>query len=528
MTPTTTTLTYIDLLDRAVKLAGGRPALIDDTVTLTHGELASLTNRLARALIAKGFAPSSPYAVLSPNTSMALAALLGGLRAGGAWSNLNLRNAPAMNIDILHRGGCRALFFHSSTAHLLPDIRKGVSSLNLAVCLDKEVEGYPSLRQFIDGAPDTTVNVRLPREATGFQGSTGGTTGAPKITQAGQDFLALNTLGFMTSFNAFSVEEPPVNLAVAPITHAGGIVAMATLCMCGSVVMMPAADLGLLLENVQKHKVSLLFLPPTVIYMLMNHPRVKETDFSSLRYLMSAAAPFATEKIAQAHKTFGPVICQSFGQTESGFPLTFMSPAAVTAALKDPALAPRLKSVGQPTVNLSEIEVMNEQGALLGPGEVGEIVLRGPTTMFRYLNDPDATAAIKTHGWQHTGDLGYRDEHGFIYISDRKRDMIITGGFNVFPLEVEQVLLQHAAVQDCAVIGVPDEKWGEAVKAVVELAPGKEVAAGELIALCKEKLGGMMAPKSVDFIDALPRSAVGKVLKRVLRDRYRQANRDRI
>jgi acyl-CoA synthetase (AMP-forming)/AMP-acid ligase II len=409
-----------------------------------------------------------------------------------------------------------------------PESAFGVASLNLAICLDRQVEGYPSLRQFIEGAPDTAVNVRLPREATGFQGSTGGTTGSPKITEGGQDFLAWNMFGFMTCFNAFSVEQPPVNLAVAPITHAGGIVAMATLCMCGSVVMMPAADLGLLLENVQKHKVSLLFLPPTVIYMLMNHPKVKETDFSSLRYLMAAAAPFATEKIAQAHKTFGPVICQSFGQTESGFPLTFMSPAAVTAALQDPALAPRLKSVGQPTVNLSEIEVMNEQGALLGPGEVGEIVLRGPTTMFRYLNDPDATAAIKARGWQHTGDLGYRDADGFIYIADRKRDLIITGGFNVFPLEVEQVLLRHAAVQDCAVIGVPDEKWGEAVKAVVELAPGKAVAAEELIALCKEKLGGMMAPKSVDFIDALPRSAVGKVLKRVLRDRYWQAKQDRI
>ena len=318
MTPTTTTLTYIDLLDRAVKLAGGRPALIDDTVTLTHRELASLTNRLAHALIAKGFAPSSPYAVLSPNTSMALAALLGGLRAGGAWSNLNLRNAPAMNIDILNRSGCRALFFHSSTAHLLPDIRKGVSSLNLAICLDKEAEGYPSLRHFIEGAPDTTVNVRLPREATGFQGSTGGTTGAPKITQAGQDFLALNMLGFMTSFNAFSVEEPPVNLAVAPITHAGGIVAMATLCMCGSVVMMAAADLGLLLDE-RAEAQGLAALPAAHRHLHADEPSEGEgTDFSSLRYLMSAAAPFATEKIAQAHKTFGPVICQSLGQTESG------------------------------------------------------------------------------------------------------------------------------------------------------------------------------------------------------------------
>jgi len=525
---TTTTLTFTDMLDRAARIAGDRPALIDDTGAISHAALAVFTNRFANALIRKGFAPASPYAVLSPNTSLALAALLGGLRAGGAWSNINLRSAPAVNIDILNRGGCRALFFHSSTAHLLPDIRKGVASLTLAICLDKEVDGYPSLQQFIVGAPDTPVNVRLPREATGFQGSTGGTTGAPKITQAGQDFLAWNLIGFMTEFTAFDAGNPPVNLAVAPITHAGGIVAMGTLAMAGTVVMMAAADLGLLLENVQKHKVSLLFLPPTVIYMLMNHPKVKETDFSSLRYLMSAAAPFAVEKIAVAHKTFGPVICQSFGQTESGFPLTFMPPWAVTGALKDPALAPRLRSVGLPTVNVGTIEVMDEQGALLGPGEVGEIVMRGPTAMYRYLNDPDATVAIKAHGWQHTGDLGYRDKDGFIYISDRKRDLIITGGFNVFPLEVEQVLVQHAAVQDCAVIGVPDEKWGEAVKAVVELAPGKEASAEELIALCKDRLGGVMAPKSIDFIEALPRSAVGKVLKRELRERYWQTKKDRI
>jgi fatty-acyl-CoA synthase len=286
------------------------------------------------------------------------------------------------------------------------------------------------------------------------------------------------------------------------------------------VVLMPSAELGKLLEAVERHRVSLLFLPPTVIYMLMNHPKVRETDFSSLRYLMSAAAPFAVEKIAQAHEIFGPVICQSFGQTESGFPLTFMPPWAVTDALRNPAHTARLKSVGRPTPNVAAIEIMDDQGRFLPPGEVGEIVMQGPTAMLRYINDPDATAAIKQHGWQHTGDLGYRDKNGFVYVSDRKRDLIISGGFNVFPLEVEQVLVSHPAVQDCAVIGVPDEKWGEAVTAVIELAPGARVASEELIQLCRRKLGPVMAPKHVEFIDALPRSAVGKVLKRELRERY--------
>jgi acyl-CoA synthetase (AMP-forming)/AMP-acid ligase II len=235
---------------------------------------------------------------------------------------------------------------------------------------------------------------------------------------------------------------------------------------------------------------------------------------------MSAAAPFAVEKIAAAHRLFGPVVCQCFGQTESGMPLTFMSPAQVSEALQNPAHAHRLRSVGLPTPVVAGIEVMNEAGELLPPGEVGELVVRGPTVMQRYIGDPDASAAIKRHGWQHTGDVGYRDADGFVYVSDRKRDLIISGGFNIFPLEIEQVLNRHPAVQDCAVIGVPDEKWGEAVKAVVELAPGASVGAAELIALCRDALGGVMAPKSVDFVTVLPRSAVGKVLKRELRERY--------
>jgi len=194
--------------------------------------------------------------------------------------------------------------------------------------------------------------------------------------------------------------------------------------------------------------------------------------------------------------------------------------ATITAALDDPAQSNRLKSIGRPTTIVSAMDIMNEEGELLGPDKIGEIVIRGPTVMYRYLNDPEATAEIQKDGWQRTGDLGYRDEDGFFYVSDRKRDLIITGGFNVFPLDVEQTLLQHPAVQDCAVIGVPDKKWGEAVKAVVELAPGTNVTEQVLITLCKKKLGSVMAPKSVDFIDVLPRSPVGKVLKRDLRKIY--------
>lgn len=510
-------LTYTDLFERAARARGPHTALIDDTGALTFADVENLTSRFANALRADGFAPETPFAIFGPNTSLALVAHIAGQRAGGAWANVNLRNSLANNIDILKRGKCAALFFHSSCAQMVAEILAEVETVRFAICLDRDIEGYPSIATYAKNAPYSAGNVHLEATHVGVLGSTGGTTGLPKITQSSQAFLSMSALGFMS---AMPFDAAPVNLAVAPITHAGGLVALATLAMGGTVVMMSTPDLDKLLANIETHRVSLLFLPPTVIYMLMNHPKSATTDFSSLRYLMSSAAPITADKIAKAHEIFGPVICQCYAQTECGMPLTFISPAEVTQAVTDKTYAHRLRSAGRQAAIVSALEIMSETGEILPPGEIGEIVVRAPSVMFAYVGDPDATAEIKKFGWQHTGDVGYRDAEGYIYVTDRKRDLIITGGFNVFPLEVEEVLMRHSAVQDCAVIGVPDEKWGEAVKAVVELAPGRKVEADELIHMCKDALGSVKAPKTVDFMEQLPRSPVGKVLRREVRKLY--------
>jgi acyl-CoA synthetase (AMP-forming)/AMP-acid ligase II len=241
-------INYTDLFDRAARISHASIALADETGELTYGAVTVLSNRIANALIAQGCAPSFRFALLTPNTSLAMVAMLAGLRAGGAWCNINLRNAPATNIDILARGECEVLFFHSSTAPVIGEFRAGVKSLRLAICIDREIEGFSSLESFARGASEAPVNVRLGPGAVGFQGSTGGTTGAPKITQGGPGFLAWNTIGFMT---ALPFDRPPVNIALAPITHAGGIVAMATLAMGGTVVLMGSADLERLLSLIE-------------------------------------------------------------------------------------------------------------------------------------------------------------------------------------------------------------------------------------------------------------------------------------
>lgn len=239
---------------------------------------------------------------------------------------------------------------------------------------------------------------------------------------------------------------------------------------------------------------------------------------SSLKNLVYASAPMSVDKLVEAIEVFGPVLTQTYGQAEACMICTFFSPEDHVEALKSNNRH-RLASCGKISP-LVRLEVMDEEGRLQPRGERGEIVVRGGLVTSGYYNNPKATEEASTFGWHHTGDIGVIDADGFVYIVDRKKDMIISGGFNVFPSEVEQVLWSHPAVQDCAVIGVPDEKWGEAVKAVVELKPGAAVAAEELIGLAKEKLGGVKAPKSVDFIAALPRSPVGKVLKKDLRAPY--------
>jgi len=496
-----------------------RLALSGGSGDFTYVETQALSNRIARRLHASELGVGHKFAVMSPNTGPALIAMLGGMRAGLAWCNLNMRAAIGDIIHILKAGNCHVVFMHSSAEPMMAEIRAAVPSLREIVCVDAASVHGPGLAAWLGDVTDAPLDLRLPDTALGFQGAAGGTTGRSKLTQANNRCMATAVGG--CSFH-FRSSVPPVNLAVAPITHAAGVIALSMGQLGGTTVMMAQPDLAHMINLIAERHVSLLFLPPTLVYMMLAHPTLASTDTSSLRYLLVGAAPFAPEKVVEAVNRLGPVVCQAYGQTESGMPLTFISTHDVADAVADPAKRHRLLSCGQQTNIVEALEIMDDDGRILGPDQQGEVVMRGPTEMECYLDDEAATVEIKKFGWLHTGDIGRRDADGFFYITDRKRDMIISGGFNIFPFEVESALMEHPSVQDCAVIGVSDEKWGEAVKACVQLKPGSNAGADELIAFAKEKIGSMKAPKSVDFIDDLPRSPVGKVLKRELRTPYWQ------
>ena len=262
-------------------------------------------------------------------------------------------------------------------------------------------------------------------------------------------------------------------------------------------VIMPGFDALEVLQNIERFRVTHLFLPPTAFYGLLAHPDVRKFDYSSLRVFLLAASPVSPDKLKQGIEIFGPCMCQSYGQTEAPMLLTFLDQKTLAAAAAGDH-PERLKSCGKPT-SAVRLAIMDDQGRLLPPGETGEIVARGSLVTAGYYELPEATAEIRAHDWHHTGDVGYRDEDGFFYIVDRKKDMIISGGFNVYSAEVEAAIMALPQVHECAVIGVPDAKWGEAVKALVVLRAGQSLTEREILDHCKLKLGGFKSPKSVDL-----------------------------
>lgn len=511
----------VDYLDKGASLGPDWPCLTTDGVSVSYSEVQELSHRVAGALAASGVGPGQKVAILSGNDPVAFASVFGISRAGAVWCPVNPRNEASENRELLELFDCTTLIFQQSFAPLIDKIRGALPALKTYVCLDGEVDGALDWEEFLARSPGGDSEVlpmdALPISDTAMIVGTGGTTGRPKgVMLSGTNLETMSALTLMS----YPFEGRPVYLALAPLTHAAGVLCFPVLALGGEIVIMRAPDVGGFLSLVEQHHVTHTFLPPTLIYMLLGHESLASADLSSLQCFWYGAAPMSAARLEEALTRIGPVMAQLFGQTEAPMMISVMPPA--DHFRPDGSVATeRLSSAGRPAP-LVTVAILDEDGRQLPLGERGEIVVRSSLVMDGYYKNPEATAEASRHGWHHTGDIGYLDDENFLYIVDRAKDMIITGGFNVYSTEVEQAIMQHPAVQDCAVVGLPDDKWGERVVAVLQLHPGPAPTPEELKAFIKERIGSVKAPKQIEIWDDLPRSKVGKVLKSEIKDILRR------
>ncbi|BCJ86134.1 fatty acid--CoA ligase [Effusibacillus dendaii] len=496
--------------------------ILDGDVQFTYGEFGHRVTRLAGALQEMGIQKGDRVGMLLLNSFHYLEILYASLVCGAIVVPLNVRLAPPEVSFMINDSGAKVLFFHREFVPVIQAVRQEMQTVNHYVLAAPQMtEGVDALsyEDLIDRL-SVWQSVEIDEQDVAGIYYTGGTTGAPKGVMLTHKNLTVNA--FQVGMNS-EYNKDTVYLHAAPMFHlADGGSTFALTMLGGTHSHVRMYDTQKVLETIERDKVTHTLLVPTMINMLVNDPDLDQYDLSSLKRLAYGASPIPPEVLRKAMQVLNCEFGQGYGMTEASPLLTSLS-AEHHVLDGDERDARRLSSCGLPVFQV-RIKVVDPDGNPVPPGTVGEIVARAPNIMKGYWNRPEETAAVLKDGWYYTGDMATIDEDGFLYIVDRKKDMIITGGENVYSVEVENVIYTHPAVLEAAVIGIPDAKWGEAIKAVVVLKPGQSASEAELMAHCRLSLANYKVPKSVDFVDALPKSGAGKILKRTLRDQYWSTN----
>ena len=513
------TMTIGDYYDRSVDFFGKETALTFKDQSYTYNEMGEKANRLANAFQKIGLKKGDKVAFLMANCPEYVFCEIAVAKTGCIRVPLAVLLSSKDHIYMMNQAECTVLVYHESLAQRVKDMIPELETVNCFICASEDpstiMEGHLHLQKLIEDHPPEVERVEIdPEDLVGIY-YTGGTTGKPKGVMLSHRAWVYTILIEMLDLG-FGWNE--VFLYPTPLTHAGGCLMLPVLLRKGRCVIIDHFDPTLFLETIQKEKVTMTFLVPTMIYVLLDYPDLNKYDTSSLRNVIYGASAIAPDRLKQALNTFGPIFTQLFGQTEA--PMMFSALAREEHVVEDPEREREvLSSAGRPTFH-AEIKLLDDDGNEVKRGESGEVVVRCANIMTGYFKNPEATAETIKDGWLYTGDIAQQDEEGFLYIVDRKKDMIVSGGFNIFPREIEDVLFDHPAVKGAAVIGIPHEKWGEEVKAIVVLHEGKSVTDQELIKFVKERKGSLMAPKSVEFWDGIPLTNLGKVDKKAMRAKF--------
>lgn len=496
---------------------GDRIATSFEGRVTTHAEFDRHTSQVANALLAAGLKPGDRIAHVGKNSDYYFELLFGCFKAGLVMVPITWRLAPPEVSYIVQDSQARMLFVGPEFLELGRRVAGESPRLEGVVAMEGGTNDWPSFEDWRDAQPHADPRKEVGRDDVVLQLYTSGTTGRPKGAMITHDnFLAMRKLQDTGSAEWAHWYEDDVGLVAMPNGHIGGTGFGVWVLYYGvKAVITREFDPLQVLDMIQREGVNKFFMVPAALQFVVRHPRAREVDYSRLRCISYGASPIPLALLQECMDVFGCGFAQMYGLTETTGTVVALPPED-----HDANGSPRMRSAGKALPGV-ELRILDAQGNALPTGEIGEIAIRSPANMKGYWNLPEATAAaLSDDGWFRTGDAGYMDADGYLYVHDRMKDMIISGAENVYPAEVENAIYGHPAVSEVAVIGVPSDKWGEEVKAIVALKPGQSASESEIIAWTRERIAAFKAPRSVEFIDLLPRNASGKVLRRMLREPY--------
>ncbi|MGV0908667.1 long-chain-fatty-acid--CoA ligase [Martelella sp. FOR1707] len=501
-----------DIVRHFGKVKPKAPAVSFGETTHSYTKLDHETSRLAQALLAKGFRAGDRIAYLGKNTDFFTQLYFACAKSQVTLVPLNWRLTAFELQQILADSGAKLLFHTPEYAATSRELQGLIDGLDLVALSADDDPG--TITEWVGDSPDTDPRLAVDGSAIVIQIYTSGTTGRPKGVQLSNDnIVASLKSGDAGAYGPWSDNETA--LMCLPFFHVGGAQSgLHILHHGGHMVIVADAHPDTIFDAFEKWPLNRMGVVPSVLQFCLEHERCAKMDFSRLRTITYGGSPISESVFRRAKAVFGCDLIQLFAMTETASVGTVLSTEDFETGSTE-----RQRSVGR-AAPLMDVKIVREDGTDAGPREIGEIVVRGAPVFAGYWGMEEETRHAKRGGWFHTGDAGYADEEGFLYVHDRIKDMVVTGGENVFPAEVENVLADCPGVSDVAVIGVPDERWGEAVKAIVVKAPDSQLSQADLLAFARKRLAGYKIPKSIDFADALPRNAAGKILKRVLREPY--------